>query len=339
MDVVNDSPKHARPKGWKVLRRSLIAGALVLSPAFFIVMFRTVTALVRPSFGVWAWTVPVATEGCFLLLYGLDILLEWARKPKGWLRFTPYPFAAASLVLNVWADKDSLGGMLGHAIVTVAFFLPVIAAESAVRDLAVTDAEMRMRGAVADARQYAIDLCRSRRGRLWRWRIPVLLRTQILTGRLPDEVRDAITEMLGNGRTSGWQAPVRTWVLGPDGLNLSVQAETDSRRAAQDIARTAPQAQAEPSPETVTAPPSASSPRSPARTVPVSAIRRAQKLGRRAADEDLLAAFRERAADGHEPSATWAKDALPVGADRAKRLVAEYQREQPVPISRAAAAR
>ena len=71
----------------------------------------------------------------------------------------------------------------------------------------------------------------------------------------------------------------------------------------------------------------------------MSAIRRAQKLGRRAADEDLLAAFRERAADGHEPSATWAKDALPVGADRAKRLVAEYQREQPVPISRAAAAR
>lgn len=335
MTPMPDAPRHARPRGWKALRRSLIAGAILLSPAFFIVMFRTVTALVRPSFGVWAWTVPVATEGCFLLLYGLDILLEWARKPKGWLRFTPYPFAAASLVLNVWADKDSLGGMLGHAIVTVAFFLPVIAAESAVRDLAVTDAEMRMREAVADARQYAIDLCRSRRGRLWRWRIPVLLRTQILTGRLPDEVRDAITEMLGEGRTSGWQAPVREWVLGPDGLNLSVQAEVASRRAAQDITRTAP----EPSPETAPAPLAAPSPRRAPGTAPVSAIRRAQKLQRKATDEDILAAFREHAAEGHEPSVTWAKKALPVGVDRARRLLAEYQREQPVPISRAAAAR
>ena len=69
-------PRHARPKGWKFLRRTLIAGAILLSPAFFIVMYATVTALVRPTFGIWAWTVPVATEGCFLLLYGLDILSQ-----------------------------------------------------------------------------------------------------------------------------------------------------------------------------------------------------------------------------------------------------------------------
>jgi hypothetical protein len=294
-----DAPRHARPRGWKALRRSLIAGAILLSPAFFIVMFRTVTALVRPSFGVWAWTVPVATEGCFLLLYGLDILLEWARKPKGWLRFTPYPFAAASLVLNVWADKDSLGGMLGHAIVTVAFFLPVIAAESAVRDLAVTDAEMRMREAVADARQYAIDLCRSRRGRLWRWRIPVLLRTQILTGRLPDEVRDAITEMLGEGRTSGWQAPVRAWVLGPDGLNLAAQAAEDARRAHASITRQAPPPPSAAALPEVTAPAppgaiTAASPKSAATAI--QKVRRAG--GRKASDEDILEAIREMFADG-----------------------------------------
>lgn len=329
--------KHARPAGWNALLIALITAAVILSPAFFIVMFRTVTALVRPSFGIWAWTVPVATEGSFLILYGLDILLEWARKPKGWLRWTPYPFAAASLALNVWAYLGSPPGMIGHAVITVAFFIPVIAAESAVRDLAVSGEELALRAAVADARQYAADLCRDRRGRMWRWRVPVLLRTQVLTGRLPDEVTQAITALLAEDRTSGWQAAVRGWVLGADGLALSVQADVSSRRVTEDITGELPAV----SPAPLPAPPAGAAPSPvpaprPGR-VPVPAVRRAQRLGRKATDDDIMDAMREMAAEGREPTRTRVVKELPVGHERAGVLIARWKAEQPVPIGRAAA--
>lgn len=299
MTFVNDAPRHARQRGWKLLRRSLIAGGVLLSPAFFIVMFVTVTALVRPTLGIWAWTVPVATEGCFLLLYGLDILLEWARKPKGWLRFTPYFFAAVSLVLNVWAFRTNVPGLLGHGVITIAFFLPVIAAESAVRDMAVTDEEMRLREAVADARQYAVDVCRSQRGRLWRWRVPVLLRTQILSGRLPDEVRETITAMLAEGRSSGWQAGIREWVLGPEGLNLTAQAATDARKARETITRQAPPQTPPAALPEVPAPAPPRAITAPSAKGAVTAVHKVRRLGgRKATDDEILDAIREMFADG-----------------------------------------
>jgi hypothetical protein len=242
-------PRHARPRGWKTLRRCLIGGAVVLSPAFFIVMFQTVTALVRPSFGIWAWTVPVATEGCFLLLYGLDILLEWARKPKGWLRWTPYPFAAASLLLNVWAYQHSLPGMLGHGVITVAFFLPVIAAESAVRDLAVTDEEVALAAESAAALRHARDVARDRRGVLWRWRVPSLLRVQILRARPPAAVADAVREGAQSGGAVKWEQPVEQWVV--KGLTRGVKVAADVEAEKRQIARQAQASGAAP----VTAPP------------------------------------------------------------------------------------
>jgi hypothetical protein len=251
---MDDMPKHSRPAGWIRLRRSLIIGAVILAPVFFAVMFVSVTDFVRPSFQGLAWSVPVATEGCFALLYGLDLLLLWAGKPMGWLRITPYPFAAISLWLNVASANGYVPGMVGHGAVTAAFFLPVIAFEAAVRRLAVTDTDTAM----ADARTYAVDLCRSERGIFWRYRVPSLLRRQILSGRLPDEVRSDVSLKVSVGRTSGWESVVREWVMRE--LHITEQAQAASRKAVRDIART----------EAETTLPAAVEPPSPAAAEPAS---------------------------------------------------------------------
>jgi hypothetical protein len=68
-------------------------------------------------------------------------------------------------------------------------------------------------------------------------------------------------------------------------------------------------------------------------------VRRVNRLGRKATDDDLLTAMREMAAEGRVPTKTRVKDELPVGDERAARLVVLYHQQQPVPISRAAGAR
>lgn len=216
---------HAKlTDGQRWLRAAIVTGAVILSPAFFIVLYVTSTDVVRPAFGIWAWTVPVATEGCFLLLYGLDIFLQWCGKPMGWLRFTPYPFAAASLLLNVWAYRGDLPGMLGHAVLVVAFFLPVIAGEAAVRSMSVSDDEVRYTAELADARRYALDLVRDRKGRLWRWRVPSLLKRQILRSRPPAVVASAVRDGASYGGAEKWETPVEEWVT--DGLTQGVKVAT-----------------------------------------------------------------------------------------------------------------
>lgn len=309
-------PKHARPRGWVRLCRFVIVGAVILSPVFFIVMYLSVTDLVRPSFHDWAWAVPVATEGCFTLLYCLDLLLTWAGKPMGWLRLTPYPFAAASLWLNIYSAHGDLPGMVGHGVVTVAFFLPLIAGEAAVRRLAVSEDEAKLSLAMADARQHAIDLCRDAKGTWWRQRIPSLLRRQILSGRLPDEVRSDVTLKVGAGRTSGWEDTVRTWVFRE--LAITVTAQVASRKAVASItsegateppsappAEQAPEAPAEPAPEA----PSKARPRTPAKPRP------------RAMDDDALMEFVHPLFDGGDvPSVGAVVRVTGCGSPRAKRL-------------------
>ena len=197
----------------RALDRIIISGAVILAPVFFVVLYLTVTALVRPSFGFWAWTVPVATEGCFVLLYLLDIRLALAGKPMGWLRLTPYPFAGASLFLNVYASRGSIPGMVGHAAVTVAFFLPLIVAEAAVRRMAVSEEDAALAREMADARRYALDLVRDRKGVLWRLRVPSLLRVQILRARPPAAVSEAVSDGARFGGAAKWEGPVETGVI------------------------------------------------------------------------------------------------------------------------------
>lgn len=197
-----------RPKGWRALARLVVMAGVLLAPVFFIVMFITVVHLLRSSFGWWAWTVPAATEGSFVFLYLLDVLLAWAGKPMGWLRWVPYPFAVVSLLLNVWAYWHNTPDLVGHAVVTCAFFVPLIAAERAVRSLAVSDDAVKLSAEAEAACRYARDLLRDRKGRLWRWDVPSLLKLQVLNGRLPADV----TKTLPGGPAS-WEPAVRAFVI------------------------------------------------------------------------------------------------------------------------------
>lgn len=253
----------------RALDRIIIAGAVLLAPVFFAVLFLTVTDLVRPSFGWWAWTVPVATEGCFVILYLLDIRLALAGKPMGWLRVTPYPFAAASLFLNVYASRGSVPGMVGHAAVTVAFFLPLIVAEAAVRRMAISEDDAKLAREMADARRYALDLVRDRKGVFWRLRVPSLLRVQILRSRPPATVTEAISDGARFGGAAKWEERVEEWVI--RGLTRGEKVAAGVRAEKRAIERTA--SVPEVAPET-----SPSAPRQPARRKPASAHAKARRL-------------------------------------------------------------
>jgi hypothetical protein len=202
--------KIRRPAGWHALRALVVLIGLGLTPVFFMVMFRTVITLERSSFGWQAWSVPAATEGAFAFLFCMDVLLMLARKPMGWLRFVPYPFAAISLALNVWAYLHDVPGLLGHAVVTAAFFVPLVAAETAVRSMSVPDREVAVRAEREAACRYAMDLLADSKGMFWRWRsdVPSLLKSQVRKGRLPADV----TESLAGGPRS-WEPAVRAFVV------------------------------------------------------------------------------------------------------------------------------
>ena len=337
-------PSHARPEGWTVPQVILAVAYVVLCPligAFaFVEIYQTVTHLVHPWFGDWAWIVPASAEGMFTALYAGWVLLELRDDPPRRVRVILAVFLTAcglaSYTLNIWAAHGIIPDALAHAIVVTAFFGVLIFGKVLVRRLKVTASARALEAAMADARQYAIDLCRSLRGPAWRYRIPSLLRRQILAGRLADEVRSEVSLKVSMGRTSGWEETVRSWVLRE--LEIGAQAETDAQRVRQDIARRALPAPAEtPSPEPAAitsgrpvqdalqkAP--ADAPQKPSG----SAVQKARrKGGRKVTDEEIRDAIRELFADGRPVTKYRVVKELPLGEPRAERLLAEVQAERP----------
>ncbi len=154
--------KHSKlTRGQRTLAVFIASLAVALTPVFFTVMYLAVTHLLAGSFGLWSWTVPIATEISFTLLFLLWVLLEWRDRAPGWLRFAPYPFAAASLWLNVYSSRGDIPGMVGHGVVTVAFFVPLLALKAAVSRLTVSDEERKRAVAVDDAIAHARDILRA----------------------------------------------------------------------------------------------------------------------------------------------------------------------------------
>ena len=198
--------------GQKTLAAVILLLALAVTPVFFIVMFLTVNLMLGPYFDGWAWTVPVATEATFMLLFLWAVLMEWLRRPKRALWIAPYPFAALSAFLNVWAQHTSVPGMAGHLAVTLAFFTPVTFAKTGVRSLLVTDDERSLAIALADAQAHARDMLRSALGIWWKHRAPVLLRRQLRSGRLPAKVLEAVENGARFGGATVWEPAVEAWI-------------------------------------------------------------------------------------------------------------------------------
>jgi len=261
------SPTHARPEGWTGWEVALAAIYVLLCPLIgmfaFVEIYQTVTHLVHPWFGDWAWIVPASAEGMFTALYAGWVLLELRDDPPRRVRLILAAFLCAcglaSYSLNITAAAGILPDAVAHAIVVTAFFGVLIFGKVLVRRLKVTPAQRALDLAMADARQHAIDLVRDRRGLPWRLRVPSLLRRQILTGRLPDEVRSEVEMHVRMSHTSGWEGTVRAWVFRE--LNvpaLAAQADAEARAA---IAASTVPVPPQGVPETVREPRPAASPK------------------------------------------------------------------------------
>lgn len=246
---------HAR-EGWTIPQLALAGVYVLLCPLIgffaFVEIYQNVTHLVHPWFGDWAWIVPFSAEGMFTALYAGWVLLELRDDPPRRVGLILAAFLTAcglaSYTLNVWTAHGIIPDALAHASVVTAFFGVLLFGKVLVHRLKVTAAERAMETAMADARQYAIDLCRSVRGIFWRWRIPSLLRRQIITGRLPDEVREAIGLQVRMSRTSGWNEAVRKWVFAE--LRIDLVAAAADQEAVREIARSTSPSVSETTPET-----------------------------------------------------------------------------------------
>lgn len=280
---------HAR-EAWTGAQMVLGTACTVLGIAIaffgFTDIYLSVTHLLAAWWGAWAWTVILLGEGSGIGSYLGWLLLDLRDSPprrvRAFLAAYLAGFAGVSLALMLYAGRAAVPDLLSHALIVAAFYGYLVFAKVLVRRLSADPAAREAEQALADARRYAMDLLRDRKGALWRWRpsVPSLLRRQVLTGRLPAAVLTAVRESL---REYGqpWEETVREWVLGPAGLNLSAQAEMASQKAAETIRQevpegvpqTVPEAPSGTVPEAVSGPSRSASPGAPRKPSP-SAVKR-----------------------------------------------------------------
>jgi Protein of unknown function (DUF2637) len=254
----------------------IVAGCLGLTVPAFAVLFLTVTRLLRPWFGHWAWTVPICTETGYVVVYLADLLMEMCERPVRWLRFVPLPFVAASLWLNVYAADGHLAAMVGHAVVTVTFFGTLAVAKMAARRLIRARGDAPKRDAIPlsrwlasrrtigmwkrmvlqdvmsypvavareEARMLAIDLVRASCGRRWKRKVPALLRHHLVTGTLPSDLAQAC-EAASYGRAV-IDGPAEKWVT--DALTAGTRTAAKVKAEKRVIEREAAAADATPKP-------------------------------------------------------------------------------------------
>lgn len=246
MSVMSDTAvARTEPKGWTI-PQGLLAGVLVLlgtaiTAIAFLVMWQTVTDVVRQYMHSRAWTVPVAGEIAFLFFYLLGVLLAWRKAPPVAARsLLMAGLIAGSVQLNVYAARGVLVDAVAHLLVTWSFFGVLITGKAAITALRGGKVRADRIGAAEwlthparsaalawwmqawgePSRQVALDRYMrllftiavaqsdSRVGRtpvLWRHKLPRRFRFQLSAGLLPDSV------LTGEG---DWQEAVTEHVRG-----------------------------------------------------------------------------------------------------------------------------
>jgi hypothetical protein len=343
---MNGMANHAR-KAWTGAEMILGTAVMLLGFAIavlgFLDIYLSITHLLHPIWGDWSWTVIVLGEGSFAGCYlGWLLLVLRDRLParvRVFLVAYLAVFASGSLVLMTYAGRGSLPGIASHVIVVAAFYGFLLFVKVLIHRLSADPAERAFEEELADARQHAIDLVRDRCGIFWRFTAPRLLRRQITSGRFPHAVMAAVRDSLKEYGQS-WEPAVGTWIA--DGLAVRVKAETRAETVHQDITRKAAEALARQAPPAAVGAPPAEpiqdapqdSPRTAsADTSPkplAGAVQRARrKGGRKVTDDEVREAIRELYADGKPVTKYRVMKELPVGDDRAGRLLAEVQDERP----------
>lgn len=331
-------PRHAADSRLTAGQWALSAAAAVLmlglAALAFRGMFSSVRAEMVPFFGSLAWIVPIGVDLGIVILILTGILLEWLAMPMPALRLVAAFFMGCTMWLNAVAARGEPAGIIGHLALPVLFIACVEAVRHAVRRRSGLAAGT-IREGVPAARWFLAPVPTFL---LWR-RMVLWQETSYARALEREQLRRKTIARLRAGYGTDWRSKADrsvVWQLSA-GIDVEGAAVTTGKALPATswapVPAAVPVAAPEASPE-----PRESTPRKvPAKTVTAPAVKRANKLGRKATDDDLLEAMREMASEGRTPSKTRVKDELPVGDERAARLMAEYQREMPVPISRAAA--
>jgi len=310
-------PSHEKRRltageGW--LATGAVTVGVALTPLTFYMLFLTVRDYLQPSVGHLAWVVPIVTEVGFLGLFLFDLWLEIRRRPLPWLRVVPWLLAAASLYLNVAAGHGNLPAMVGHTVVVLVFFGYLLAGKAVARRLSEDPAALEAEAERKAACRYACDLLRDRKGIWWRWKVPSLLRAQVLRGRLPADV----TASLGEG-PGKWEPAVRKFVV--DGLTAGAWMQAEEA-----VTRRAIEATAKPS-----------EPSSPAPAVKAAAARRKPVTAAAAREQrDASIAAMVTAGDRTQADIAALHD---TSISTVERVAREVRKTAPVPISKARSAR
>jgi len=211
---------HRAGGGWTAWELGLAAvyGLLCAAVGFFafVEIYFTVTHLVHQWMGDWAWIVPASAEGMFTGLYAGWLLLDLKDTPPRavtWMLGALLTASAAgSYWLNIYAARGAVPDAIAHVIVVTAFYGQLLFAKILVRRLKVTPEERAAAVTLADAQAHARDMLRSGLGLSWRFRAPVLLRRQLLSGRLPAKVMEAIGSGARYGGATVWEPAVEAWI-------------------------------------------------------------------------------------------------------------------------------
>lgn len=173
----------------------------------FVNSFDRVASAAVPSFGWFAWTVPLGIDLGIAVFSALDIVLARLGMRVGWLRSIPWALTAATVYLNVAAYVGMAGGtdwfaVVAHALLPLLWVVAIEVCAHVVRKRADLAAPDRMDGirrsrwllaplatvflwrrmVLWEIRSYPEALCRERErilaktklqdryGRLWRWK-------------------------------------------------------------------------------------------------------------------------------------------------------------------------
>ncbi|MEW2357895.1 DUF2637 domain-containing protein [Spirillospora sp. NPDC029432] len=124
---------------------TVAACVAVLGLLGFVNSFAAVEQAARPSFGWFAWTVPLGIDLGIAIFAALDIVLARLDMRVRWLRLIPWTLTAATVYLNV-ADETTPFGAVAHAVLPCLWVLAVEIGSHVVRIRAGIEAGTRMDG-------------------------------------------------------------------------------------------------------------------------------------------------------------------------------------------------
>ncbi|WP_433474176.1 DUF2637 domain-containing protein [Spirillospora sp. CA-142024] len=111
----------------------------------FVNSFAAVADAARPSFGGFAWTVPLGIDLGIAIFAALDIVLGRLDMRVRWLRLIPWTLTGATVYLNV-ADETTAFGKVAHAVLPCLWVAAVEIGAHVVRVRAGIEAGTRMDG-------------------------------------------------------------------------------------------------------------------------------------------------------------------------------------------------